>query len=240
MEDFVMYVNEQIATGGFPADNVVNIDETNIEFDMTGSVTLADQGSRTVSVRSSGSSARCTVLLGVTLSGRKLPPFVIFKGKPNGRIAREWTGSTEYPTTCIYAVQEKAWIDERTFLEWIRKVWGPFCVGKTSTYLLMDECTVHLMASCIHEIQDYRTEVDFIVRGYTSKLQVLDVGVNKPFKDYVKQSYEEFMVANEGGKSKRLDVARWISSAWEKITADSICHTWESIGITSNAVQTNS
>ena len=81
--------------------------------------------------------------MGVTLSGQKLPPFVIFKGMPNGQIAHEWTGSTEYPSTSIDAMQQKAWIDERTFLEWIRKVWGPFCAGNSSTYLLMDECTVH-------------------------------------------------------------------------------------------------
>jgi len=194
-------------------------------------VTLENQGSKTVSLQSSGSSARCTVLLGVTLSGKKLPPFVIFKGMPNGRIAREWTGSTNYPSTSIYAVQQKAWIDEQTFLEWIRKLWGPFCVGKPSTYLLMDECTVHLMPSCLDAIQDCGTEVDFVIRGYTSKLQVLDVGINKPFKDYVKQSYEEFMVENNGRKLTRLDVARWIASAWEKIKTESICHTWESIGI---------
>ena len=50
MEQFVAYVNKQIQTGGFSADSVVHIDETNIEFDMTGSVTLANQGSRTVSL----------------------------------------------------------------------------------------------------------------------------------------------------------------------------------------------
>ena len=43
MEKFVVYVIQQITTGGFSADSVVNIDETNIEFDMTGSVTLANQ-----------------------------------------------------------------------------------------------------------------------------------------------------------------------------------------------------
>ena len=31
---------------------------------------------------------RCTVLLGVTLNGEKLTPLVVFKGQPNGRIAR--------------------------------------------------------------------------------------------------------------------------------------------------------
>jgi hypothetical protein len=62
------------------------------------------------------------------------------------------------------------------------------------------------MSSCLDAIQDYGTEVDFIIQGYTSKVQVLDVGINKPFKDYVKQSYEEFTVENNGRKSSCLDV----------------------------------
>ena len=101
----------------------------------------------------------------------------------------------------------------------------------------MDKCTVHLMSSCLDAIQDCGTEVDFVVRGYVSKLQVLDVGINKPFKDYVKQSYEQFMVENNGRKSTRLDVSKWITSVWEKIKTESICHTWESIGIITNPVQ---
>ena len=40
IEKILACVNEQITTDGFVADSVVNIDETNIEFDMTGSVTL--------------------------------------------------------------------------------------------------------------------------------------------------------------------------------------------------------
>ena len=48
-------------------------------------------------------------------------------------------GATEYPRSSVYAVQEKAWMDKRVFVEWIEKVWKPFCENKSSTYLLMDE-----------------------------------------------------------------------------------------------------
>ena len=54
-------------------------------------------------------------------------------------------------------------------------------------------------------------------KGIQAKLQVLDVGINKPFMDYVKQCYEEFMVKNDGKKVSRLDVAKWVSTAWGKI-----------------------
>ena len=76
IDDFVVYVNEQIVSGNFGPSEIVNIDETNIEFDMIGSLTLADQGSRPVSLRSTGSSSCYTVLLGVTLSGESYPHFL--------------------------------------------------------------------------------------------------------------------------------------------------------------------
>jgi hypothetical protein len=165
------------------------------------------------------------------MDGNKLPPFVIFRGKPGGRIAREWTGNTEYPSSSVYAVQEKAWMDKRVFLEWVEKIWKPFCQNKNSTYLLMDEFSVHLMTECVNSIQDCGTEVDFVLGGYTSKLQVLDVGVNKPFKDYIKQCYEQFMVQNvEERKVSRLDVAKWIQEAWGRVTIETIHNTWSSIG----------
>ena len=230
VEGFVQYVNGQISSGQYLKSHVVNIDETNIYFDMVGSITLSDQGSRTVSVKSSGTSARCSILLGVTMDGNKLPPFVVFKGRQGGRIAREWTGATEYPRSSVYAVQEKAWMDKRVFVEWIEKVWKPFCENKSSTYLLMDEFSVHLMTECVNPIQDCGTEVDFVLGGYTSKLQVLDVGVNKPFEEYVKQCYERFMVQNAGRKVCRLDVAKWVEEAWERVSTETICNTWSSIG----------
>ena len=85
MKDFVYHVNDQIACGKYLRSNVVNIDETNIYFDLTGTMTLADHGSRTVSVHGAGTSARCTVLLGVAMDGTKLPPFIIFKAREGGR-----------------------------------------------------------------------------------------------------------------------------------------------------------
>jgi hypothetical protein len=62
----------QITSGVFWGDCVVNIDETNIDIDTTGNMTLADAGSNTVSIQTNGSCNRCTVLLGVALSGLKL------------------------------------------------------------------------------------------------------------------------------------------------------------------------
>ena len=161
---------------------------------------MARRGSRTVSVRSTGSSNRVSVLLGVTMSGIKLKPFLIFKGKPEGRIIREFS-QLKYPDGYIYTVQEKAWIDEASFGVWIEKVWRLFCEDKPATYLIMDQCKVHMINSIVSQLQYLGTEVEFILAGYTSRLQVLDVGINKPFKDYLRSAYEEYMMTNSGNKA---------------------------------------
>ena len=81
----------------------------------------------------------------------------------------------------------------------------------------MDESSDHLMATCCNAIKECGPEMDYILGSYTSKLQVMDVGVNKPFKGYVRKTYENFMIANpENGKVRRKDIVQWIQTGWEK------------------------
>jgi len=80
MADWVGIVSENIHASEYSPGYIVNIDETNIYFDMTGSSTLEIQGQHTISIQNTGSSQHCTVLLGVTMDGQKLPPLIIFKG----------------------------------------------------------------------------------------------------------------------------------------------------------------
>jgi hypothetical protein len=49
----------------------------------------------------------------------------------------------------------------------------------------MENFSVHLMCSVCNSINKCGTEVEFIPGGYTGCLQILDKGVNKPFKGYL-------------------------------------------------------
>jgi DDE superfamily endonuclease len=213
MQDFTNYINSQLVLGHYRQNCVVNIDETIIFFDMEGGLTLAEKGDKTVSLKTTGTSMRCTVLIGVTMNGEKLARLVVFKGKPDGRIARNFGGM---PASMRYICQDKAWVDHRVFKNWIDQVWAPFALEKgDNTYLMMDEFSVHLMASCSNQIKGCGTTIDYILGGYTSKLQVMDVGVNKPFKGYVRQAYENFMIGNiENRKVRREGIVQWIEIGW--------------------------
>jgi DDE superfamily endonuclease len=111
-------------------------------------------------------------------------------------------------------------------------VWKPFTVERADkTYLLMDEFSVHLMTTCCNTIKECGSEVDYILGGYISKLQVMDVEVSKSFQGYVRDAYENFMIGNpENRKVRREDIVKWIQTRWEKERVETITRTWNKIG----------
>jgi transposase-like protein len=130
---WVSYVNHSIKIGNYKACDVVIMDETNIDFDLASGTTLAGRGEQTIGYATKGSSARCTVLLGVTMGGEKLPPFIIYKGANTSHslIKREWNDLEArqkfgYPEGQVYTVQAKAWMDEQAMMKWVDEVWGHY------------------------------------------------------------------------------------------------------------------
>ena len=86
--------------------------------------TLDVKGTTTVQARASTTdTTHITLAATVATSGKLLPPFLIFKGKLNGRIAM-WEFST-YPTAGKYAYQEKALRDADKIHKWIDVVFKP-------------------------------------------------------------------------------------------------------------------
>jgi hypothetical protein len=63
--------------------------------------------------------------------------------------------------------------------------------------MIMDDFKVHLMSSCLNDLQDTGTEVDFGVGGYTGCVQILDKGINRPFKGYARENFEHWMMMND-------------------------------------------
>ena len=51
----------------------------------------------------------------------------------------------------------------------------------------------------------------FITGGYTCNIQILDMGVNKPFKNHIRDTYCTWLGENDYDiKPQRLDVAQWV------------------------------
>ena len=88
-------------------------------------------------------------------------------------------------------------MDEAMMLQWVKEVLEPWSKNVPDgivPYLFLDSYKCHLMSSVVHAIQDLGIEVDHIPGGCTSLVQPLDMGVNKPLKNWIRRKWEEYML----------------------------------------------
>jgi hypothetical protein len=96
---------------------------------------------------------------------------------------------------------------------------------------MMDNFSAHLTGETRNALANVGCLLIPLPANSTSKVQILDVGVNKPFKNYYEQQKEEWEISEDvDSKIPRILAAKWIASAWEEITKDTIVNTARKIG----------
>ncbi len=194
---------------------------------MTRKKTLDVGGVKTIHIRTlTSNTKRATVAVTIAADGMVLPLTIVFKGKPNGRIAKTEFGT--YPTAHHYHSQDSAWMDERVMLRWVDEVLKLY-VAKAPEHvipiLILNSYRCHMMALVVTQIQEPGTEVKHIPAGCTSLCQPVDVGFNKPFKDHVRRQLVSWMIAKgviHGTTSPptRRDVATWVDRAMAEMKSE--------------------
>jgi hypothetical protein len=239
-KDFIDMVRLKLV--GRNLDDVLNMDQTPIPFSYHSGKTLDVKGTKTIHARASTTDTkRVTLAATVSASGKMLTPYLIFKGKPNGRIAtREFA---TFPSDGVYACQEKAWMDEARMHDWVEKVLMPWKVHRDANnpsveppLLILDAYRVHQMGSVVNRIQMMGIEVLHIPAGCTYLCQPIDVGINKPIKCGLRRKWEDWMVDGEGivaGQAKepsRKLIAEWLVEIYTNIPEGMGQNAWKKRG----------
>lgn len=214
---------------------IANMDETPVFFDMARKTTYHWRGERSISVlKTTGYRKRVTVCLAVLSNGEKLPPLVIFNGKT--------PPDNPFKQQMVLAANKNAWITEALLLKWVNQIWNKVQFPPNSKpLLLLDQCSSHKKAS-IPPSLGKDTTLDFIPAGCTSLVQPLDLSINKPFKDSLKKSFEEWL-HNQGSKETNTTTKKknlkapssallltWINKAWGDIEKETIINSFKYAG----------
>ena len=237
MDDFLDHFHWKCDVLGINnEDAIVNADKTDVCFSPHFKRTIAEKRSKTVSIAEANHNSHCAAMIGAAESGRKLPPFVIFVGKPtgNGKILKECLEPAQrgHAEDVVCVVQESGWMDEVTMLDWIEWVWKPCSVTIDGMKLpLIDNCTAHVTSGVQCSITSTRTELEIVPPGCISKPQPMDTGLNEPFKDFLCHEVEQFLTVNPMGARPTCSVVlHWISCSWADIPVQMILNTWHHIG----------
>ena len=202
-----------------------NADQTPLTFDMPANSTVDAKGTKSVSIMTTGHEKdRFTVMLACLGDGTKLPPYVVFKRKTLPK-------DLVLPRGIHVRAQAKGWMDESLVKDWLNSVWSK--VGgllRKRNLLVWDSFRAHLSDNVKRVLKTPRTDVAVIPGGMTSLLQPLDVGVNKPFKDNLRQYWNKWMLDGNhtftpAGRIRKPDlrqICQWILESWSAISPDII------------------
>jgi hypothetical protein len=132
---------------------------------------------------------------------------------------------------------------EELMLEWLKIVWScrPGAFLNQPSMFVLDAFKGHVFDSV--NICNMKTELVVIPCGMISLLQPMDVAINKPFKDRLRQQYLTWIAdraheLTETGKIKSAapsEVARWVLAAWKAIPESIMTRSFEKCCI-SNAL----
>ena len=203
--------------------NIGNADQTPLTFDIPFTQTMAPKaggvaGEKSITLKSTGNEKnRFTVMVGAYGDGRKMPPYIIFKRKT-------FPKNINWPDGVIVRNHEKGWMDAALTKDWIKNVW---CKEQSEgrRMLVLDAFRCHRMPMVKDILSEDRTDLVIIPDGMTGQLQVMDVSCNRPFKQKMRQKWNEWMfsgvhsfTSSRNTKKPGLDlITQWIKEAWDSI-----------------------
>lgn len=180
IDSFGDFLRRQREHDEFEDAMIINMDETPVYFDIVPGKTIDNKGRKSIRVRTTGSDKRhLTVVLAVSAAGDVLPPMVVFKGIRDIKVP--------HPPGWIVCVQRKGWMDEQLMLRWVSEILVPH-TKKDRALLVLDSFTAHKTDAVKKAMRKVNVVPAVIPGGCTSKLQPLDVSINKPFKVFYNYS----------------------------------------------------
>ena len=190
LEKFQAFIIAEQKKHKYELSLIGNADQTPLTFDMPSNSMVDSKGTKSVSIMTTGHEKdRFTVMLACLGDGTKLPPYVVFKRKTLPK-------DLVLPPGIHVRAQAKGWMDKSLVKDWLNSIW--IKVGgllRKRNLLVWDSFRAHLSDNVKRILKSSRTDVAVIPGGMTSLLQPLDVSVNKPFKDNIRQYWNEWMLA---------------------------------------------
>lgn len=207
----------------YPADRVVNADETTWRILPAGATTWAVKGADSVAISVQDDEKKMiTVMAACTAAGAKLPLFLIAKGK-----------TTRSETTQIGDVGEHdsfhtttGWMTEDAFLHYLGLLRERIFPDDQPFILIIDVYPTHRSDRVRQRAQELKIRLEFIPPGLTDALQPLDRRVFGALKGIAKHYIYRILSEDPNTKIGMAQAVQILVTSWEQLTSDAILSAW--------------
>jgi len=245
--------------GRYDLAHIVNMDQTPLPFEYLSGKTYARKGDKTIwakSIRGGWDKRQATLLLTAFGDGKgRVKPLIIFKGTEN--LARQETYYGEerkhYDSRVVVWFNPKGYSNTQTTLRWIQelllpglhpagfgpRIWsgGPSLLQELPSkkpqpsLIALDAATFHHSPEVLTLLKKHDITPSLIPGGCTSLIQVLDVSVNKPLKELIRNELDTVMESmgqealdaldNASASAigrRRIIMTHAVGAAWERVS----------------------
>ncbi len=237
-EYFMADIKAQIVMNEIPDDLIINWDQTPIHIVPTGEWTMHQSGAKIIPIANLDDKRQITAVLATSIKGQYLSPQLIYKGKT----IRCHPKVIQPPGWDVWHSYNH-WSNEETMKRYISNVIVPYVNSKRSDLNLSNTHPALVLFDVfrgqttpdIHKLlTDNFISIVLITPNCTDKLQPLDISVNKPYKDALKDQFQSWYAQEVqkqlqvNGNIEEISVDttmtaiketsfHWIISAWQSI-----------------------
>ncbi|RPA98723.1 hypothetical protein L873DRAFT_1768961 [Choiromyces venosus 120613-1] len=225
----------QLWVSCFLGSNISNLNKTPIPFKYLEGKTYNVKAEKTIWAKLSQNvwdKYQALLVLCIFADGiPRVPPMIIFHGKGE-RLRQEWQ---HYDPHMVVKFNPKAYVNSSTIVKWLDKQLVPV-LESCPTLLVLNLFSPHKTEEVLNNFSANDIIISLILGDCTALVQPLDVSINQPFKDILKEVLEERLDVMEreeeeillaGGRltgsmiGRRRVLTIWaVGEAWEYFSHD--------------------
>ena len=234
---------------------IINWDQTGINVVPASTWTMEEQGSKRVPIAGFGDKRQITITVGVSMSGEMLPLQILYAGK-----SERCHPAYSFPPDFAIWHTPNHWANGNTTVRYINTIIVPYVNSVRERMELAPNHPAIVMFDSFrghkgNEVEDVLKE-NFLIpvpipSNCTDRLQPVDVSVNKPLKDHLRNSFTKWYASQvqeqlqEGTRIEEVKVdlrlsvmkeleAKWLVSAYHylKSTKTIIQNGFKEVGVT--------
>ncbi|NWH76194.1 POGZ protein, partial [Piaya cayana] len=179
---FIEFVQRQIHTQDLPLSMIAAIDEISLFLDME---VLSSDDRKENALQTVGTGEPwCDVVLTILADGSVLPTLVFYRGRVQQ--------PANVPESIMLEAKESGYSDDEVVELWSSRVWQKHTECQNSKGMLVLDChRTHLSEEVLSVLSTSSTLPAVVPAGCSSKIQPLDVCINRTVKNFLHKKWKE-------------------------------------------------
>ena len=191
-ESFLEEVTQTVLMEEIPPELILNWDQTGIKIIPTSTWTMEQRGARRVEMVGVNDKRQITAVFCGSLVGDFLPIQLIYKGKTS-----RCHPKFQFPEGWDITHAPNHWSNEFTMIQYINNIVVPYIVkvreqfsDTTPALVIMDNFKGQITDPVLSLLESNNIHTCLLPPNTTDRLQPMDISVNKPAKDFIRQKFD--------------------------------------------------